>query len=182
LDSTPPRKVSPSHTPEARAAYNRRYRARFTDEEWRARRKAEYERNKATYVASQRKFYYENVDLMLTRRANYRERNRDRLRDEARRYYREHPTEYAAWRDARRARIMSVPGSYTPQEYYELLVRYDFRCAYCGRRTTLVGDHRIPLARVELNPTNYISNILPACVPCNGKKHTKTEEEFRAMR
>lgn len=163
-------------------ARTRAWKAQFTPEEWKARRKAEYERNKETYKASQRKRYYEQHERMLAERAKYRERNRERLRQEAKRYYREHPIEYAMWRDARRARLAEVPGRYTPQEYYELLKAHDFRCAYCGKRTTLVGDHRIPLARKELNPTNFITNILPACVPCNAAKHTMTEEEFRARR
>jgi 5-methylcytosine-specific restriction endonuclease McrA len=28
--------------------------------------------------------------------------------------------------------------------------------------------------------TNFIDNILPACRGCNARKHTMTEEEFRA--
>jgi 5-methylcytosine-specific restriction endonuclease McrA len=35
----------------------------------------------------------------------------------------------------------------------------------------------VPLAR---GGTNFIDNILPACRGCNARKHTMTEEEFRA--
>jgi len=39
-------------------------------------------------------------------------------------------------------------------------------------------DHRIPLSR---GGRHEIENITPACKPCNSRKHTRTEEEFRAL-
>jgi len=39
-------------------------------------------------------------------------------------------------------------------------------------------DHRIPLSR---GGRHEIENITPACKPCNSRKHTRTEEEFRAF-
>jgi len=38
-------------------------------------------------------------------------------------------------------------------------------------------DHRIPLSR---GGSNFIDNIVPACRPCNLRKHTLTEAQFRA--
>jgi 5-methylcytosine-specific restriction endonuclease McrA len=35
------------------------------------------------------------------------------------------------------------------------------------------------LSRPELGPTNRISNILPACRPCNARKGNRTESEYR---
>jgi 5-methylcytosine-specific restriction endonuclease McrA len=39
-------------------------------------------------------------------------------------------------------------------------------------------DHRLPLAR---GGRHEIENVIPACKSCNSRKHTRTEEEFRAF-
>ena len=67
--------------------------------------------------------------------------------------------------------------SFTAQEWLALVGRHGDRCAYCGSQGPLHADHRIPVAR---GGSGLIENILPACVSCNLRKHTMTEEEFRA--
>ncbi len=41
------------------------------------------------------------------------------------------------------------------------------------------ADHAVPLYR---GGTNYITNIRPACPPCNLHKHKLTEDEYRERR
>jgi 5-methylcytosine-specific restriction endonuclease McrA len=50
------------------------------------------------------------------------------------------------------------------------------RCYYCGKAGgNLQREHRIPLAR---GGDNHISNIVPACGPCNRAKGTLTDDEY----
>ena len=64
-------------------------------------------------------------------------------------------------------------------DWLALLAKYDGHCAYGTDHTgPIEADHRTPLSRGGLNT---IENILPACQRCNRRKHTRTEEEFRAL-
>jgi 5-methylcytosine-specific restriction endonuclease McrA len=95
--------------------------------------------------------------------------------------YKRHALKYPEQRRAiglrRRAREMGAAGNFTSAEWLELLTEYGHRCGYCGSDGPLQADHRVPLSR---GGTHYIVNILPACGPCNQRKHTLTESEFRA--
>lgn len=68
---------------------------------------------------------------------------------------------------AKRARIMQKTGG---------------RCWYCGD-PACTSDHVIPWSRkgaFRLIQRNHISNLLPACYPCNTMKSNATLDEFRA--
>lgn len=94
-------------------------------------------------------------------------------------YHRANPhVRRTAW-ERRRARELGAEGSFASEEWLALLLAYAHRCAYCGAEGLLHADHRIPLSR---GGTNYISNILPACPPCNQRKHRLTDEEYRRRR
>jgi len=56
---------------------------------------------------------------------------------------------------------------------------YDQRCAYCRERVADSIDHVIPLSR---GGEHTIDNVLPACLPCNRSKHTKSLEEWLKTR
>lgn len=78
----------------------------------------------------------------------------------------------------RRARLAQAHGKWTASEFEAVCIFYQHRCYYCGRVfEKLTADHRIPLAR---GGSNDISNIVPACRPCNTSKSTKTDTEFLA--
>jgi 5-methylcytosine-specific restriction endonuclease McrA len=76
----------------------------------------------------------------------------------------------------RRARQVMAPGTYTMADWLDLVRLYGGRCGYCDAATTLEPDHRTPLSR---GGSNRIDNIIPSCRPCNTRKRTATEDEFR---
>ena len=108
-------------------------------------------------------------------RRRYHAANAERLDAKTAEWHRAHPEVRIAVHHRRRARELAG-GSFTAAEWLELVARYDRRCAYCGRLRPLQPDHRIPLKR---GGPNVMANILPACGPCNRRKATLTEEEFR---
>ncbi|MBN1312312.1 MAG: HNH endonuclease [Anaerolineae bacterium] len=79
-------------------------------------------------------------------------------------------------RQQRRAEMTHVPiNSLSSAEWQWLLEKYDYRCAYCGQqREGLTPDHVVPLSR---GGDNALSNIVPACGPCNLSKGARTPEE-----
>ena len=91
-------------------------------------------------------------------------------------YQRTHPELRRQLAARRRARRLDAAGSFTVGEWLALVELWGGRCAYCGERAPLEIDHRVPLSR---GGTNSIDNILPACGPCNRRKHAMSEQEFR---
>lgn len=68
----------------------------------------------------------------------------------------------------RRAKILSAPINDLTQEQWEhIMAAYNYRCAYCGKKTMLTRDHIIPLSK---GGSHTASNIVPACQSCNSTK------------
>lgn len=68
----------------------------------------------------------------------------------------------------------------TTQQWEDIVRKYNYRCAYCGRKCYLTVDHVIPVSKGgEHSPCN----IVPACVECNSKKGVKLwkPKMFRRM-
>lgn len=65
-------------------------------------------------------------------------------------------------------RVKNAPGGHTDDEWQARLKSYRHRCAYCGRGDRpLIREHVLP---VSAGGTNDISNLVPACQPCNVRK------------
>ena len=163
-----------------------------------AKRRAQYVGAAAESIrARNRAWYARNRDKKKAYNRRYREENGDRIRahdrERERKQYAEDPRVrldyYKMWRarNLERARAYvrvsnlkrrAAIGSFSVDEWFALLERYDYRCAYCGSPDLLEADHRIPLVR---GGPNTIDNILPACRSCNRRKNRKTETEFRAL-
>ena len=145
----------------------------------RQRKREHYARNKKRILAAHREYRRRSRDAASRRRREYYVRNRERILAYMRQYAREHRDQYRAHWHARRAREIRASGRFTAAEFRRLTDQFEGRCAYCGGLGPLTADHRTPLSRPELQPTNDIGNILPACRPCNSSKGRKTEREFR---
>jgi len=90
-----------------------------------------------------------------------------------------HQQERADSENVRRARKSANGGSHTREEWSLLKQAFGHACAYCNRVCDrLSKDHDIPLSR---GGTDAIGNIVPACLPCNRRKHAKTGAEFAAL-
>ena len=151
----------PHRDPEQRRAYGREWMKRNPDKareamrRWRNRHPADHSEDSRAYYT----------------------RHRERLARYFADYQRTHPELRRQLAARRRARKLEAAGSFTVGEWLALVERWGGRCAYCGEGAPLEIDHRVPLAR---GGTNSIDNILPACGPCNRRKHAMSEEEFRA--
>ena len=65
---------------------------------------------------------------------------------------------------------------FTAAQWEQMKADHNHQCFYCKEQpNALTQDHCIPLSR---NGNHTASNIVPACMPCNGKKGTMTKEEF----
>lgn len=101
------------------------------------------------------------------------------MRDYAPRHRAANPEKYRSYSQNRRAAQLGAAGTHTDAEWLALVSAIG-GCAYCltdGVRLT--RDHDIPLVR---GGSNDISNIVPACGPCNSSKGTLTGDEFRTRR
>lgn len=137
-----------------------------------------------------RQWMQRNPDKAREAMRRWRQQHPDEHRAELRAYYARDPERRQRQIDAspnrkavrtaskhrRRERAAGGP-SFTYKEWLALVTQHSGRCAYCGAAGPLQVDHKTPLAR---GGSNEVGNILPACGPCNQRKHTMTEAEFRA--
>lgn len=153
-------KCVPYKDPERRRAYGR---------DW-MKRNAEKARE------GMRRWRAHHPELNLSNKREYYRKNSEREIARVEAYRKTHPdVNRVRWQN-RRAREVSSEGRHSAAEWRALVEQYGGCCAYCGAATEMTEDHRVPLAR---GGTNDIENIIPACLPCNCRKHTMTEREFR---
>lgn len=79
----------------------------------------------------------------------------------------------------RRARKRDVTATLTAAEWRAILDAQKGHCFYCDEIRPLVQEHKTPLSR---GGTHTADNVVGSCAPCNGRKHTKTAEEFMARK
>lgn len=79
--------------------------------------------------------------------------------------------------DHRRRALLAgcIVSDFTAAQWRALIEQYGNRCAYCGKKhDKLQQDHVLALAR---GGNHTMSNIVPACKPCNAKKKDRTLDE-----
>jgi 5-methylcytosine-specific restriction endonuclease McrA len=126
-----------------------------------------------------RKLYREDPERIRAQNRAFYQRNAERLKAYVRNWQLENPARVSAYAHRRRARELAAGVSWTPEEWSALVGQWAGRCAYCGRNDVrLTVDHRIPLTK---GGSDSIDNVLPACKPCNSRKGTRMELEYRAV-
>ena len=87
------------------------------------------------------------------------------------RYAAKNPEVLRANFQARRARKRNAEGRFTSTDWKQILERQEFRCIDCGRSDLkLTIGHAVPLC---LGGSNWPSNILAQCMPCNHRQGRK---------
>ena len=81
--------------------------------------------------------------------------------------------------DRYRARRYALPATLTQAEWEDILARYQYRCAYCGKawheiEGRLHQEHVIPVSQ---GGGYTADNIVPACHKCNFSKGGRTPEQ-----
>lgn len=134
-----------------------------------------YIANKAKRIESQRQYRSRNEDRIRRRARIYRLTHRQQRREAEHRRRLDSP-ETASLRFRRReARQRGLEHTLTAAEYEDILERYGYACAYCGRSDVeLEKEHIIPVAQ---GGGFTKDNIVPACKSCNLRKWAKTPEQ-----
>lgn len=155
---------------------------------WYKKKGKEYARNKREKDKEKLKIY----------RKKYRKDNLEKIKECTRKYYKKNKEEIAKkrreWRinnpekrreenRKRRNNKYKAKGYHTEQEWQQKKREYNYCCAYCGIKEkdlikkykckkwwNLTEDHIIPITK---NGTDYINNIVPACIGCNSSKKNK---------
>ncbi|MBA7646727.1 hypothetical protein ES703_54493 [subsurface metagenome] len=84
-----------------------------------------------------------------------------------RNYCNNHPTNISHLKARGYARKRNAEGSHTLEQWQNLQILYNNKCAICKQIKPLTKDHIIPLSE---GGTDYIENIQPLCRNCNSKK------------
>jgi 5-methylcytosine-specific restriction endonuclease McrA len=105
----------------------------------------------------------------------YRKKNKDRIKERAAKYAKEHRAQYAEKARIRKERERQLENTLTCRELSQLWRYYNGRCAYCGENKPLEPDHLIPVIR---GGGRTMANIVLACDSCNSSKGTKAFEEW----
>jgi len=109
-------------------------------------------RNKESQVEYRKKWYIDNSASVLERTKKYAKENPDRRRVILQRY---------------KARKLNVPNTLTPEQWIDIKLYFDDKCAYCGRLEPLAQDHFVAVSKGGEYTHN---NIIPACQRCNSSK------------
>lgn len=88
-------------------------------------------------------------------------------------YCKNHPDRISHLKSRRYAREKSATGNHSLEEWQDLKLKFNNRCAICGELKKLTKDHIIPLSK---GGSDYIRNIQPLCRNCNSKKHNHIYE------
>ena len=119
-------------------------------------------------------YYGRNHERLLQASHLRREQQPDTVRAADRKWKKAHPEKCLAQWARKRARKRNAPiNDFTVHQWRELCRAVGYRCAYCGQKyafAALTMDHITPLAK---GGSHTLSNIIPACLGCNMRKHTK---------
>jgi len=124
-------------------------------------------------------YYAAHRDELRARSRAYYAKTRDRNLAANRAWRAARPGIESVYQARRRARMAGGGGSHTVAERREKFALLGNVCIYCGEAKPLTVDHNIPIVR---GGDDNIANILPACKPCNSRKHSMTAREFLDLR
>ncbi|MDP4158382.1 MAG: HNH endonuclease [Bacillota bacterium] len=121
------------------------------------------EENKGKISEYYKKYRRGNADKIK----QYCEDNKEHLRCYHGEYQRKNKERVREWHHKRVTREKSLPNTLTNEQWEEKRKKFDYKCAYCGKKSLLHREHFIPISK---GGGYTYSNILPACKFCNSSK------------
>jgi 5-methylcytosine-specific restriction endonuclease McrA len=133
------------------------------------------------------RYYWTHHDQCIQSLAEYRITHREKMRELAKAYYRKHPEKASTYlrnhpekrrvyQATRRARQISVGGSFTAYDIEKQHRAQKGKCYWCHKQLTRYHvDHIVPLSR---NGSNNPDNLVVACSTCNTSRGKKLPHEW----
>ena len=155
----------------------------------------EYRKNNKEKLKEYFKEYYKNnKDKIKKNTKEYQENNKEKVREYKKEYrsrdktknmMKEYLKEYQKnnkdkmifYSSQRRVLRAGNGGSYTQEQYREMLEYFEYKCAYTGEsiEDNLHIDHIIPVSK---GGTSYIWNLIPVTPSANMSKSNKNIEDW----
>ena len=104
---------------------------------------------------------------------DYYKRNREHRIEKVKEYAAANTDKVRQWARVTRSNRRSVMGTHTNEQWVQRFKFYGEACAYCHVALTLKKAHRDHVIPLNRGGSNWASNLVPACKPCNLHKHTK---------
>ena len=152
-----------------------------------AERKKQYREDNKEKIAERKKQYREdNKEKIAEYYKQYYEGNKEKIAERKKQYYEENPHISFNARNRRRQREENQGDGITKEQWYEMMMFFDFRCAYSdeyigGNSEFRTIDHVIPL---DKGGEHEIWNLVPMHLSYNSSKQANdmldwyTKQEF----
>jgi 5-methylcytosine-specific restriction endonuclease McrA len=135
----------------------------------------EYQAKYRAYRATRKKEYKEYIKIYMR---EWRKNNKQAIKKINAKGYKKNPDLYKHHAQVRRARKAKAGGTHTRKEWFAKVEAAGWKCHYCGShldRSSLIKEHAIALCK---GGTDSIDNLVPACRPCNQRKHVSDYNDF----
>jgi len=139
--------------------------------DWTADHREEFNAKKRATWAANPKTAEEKAEAIVRARVWYAG-NKKRALESARRWVEENRDAANIIQARRRARKAAVVNTLTFEEWSEILNSFNNACAYCLRTDLpMTMDHVLPISK---GGPHTAANVVPACKPCNCRKHDRS--------
>lgn len=122
--------------------------------------------------------YWNNREKAIADSVEWGKKNKEKRKIVKKRWADKNKTYIAVINKNLNARKQGAEGSFSLQEYNDKLDLYKNRCGYCSEREPYTVDHIVPISK---GGTNYIDNIMPCCLQCNGQKRDYLLDEWKTL-
>lgn len=125
--------------------------------------------NKEILSQRDKKYYYEHREYVLSRVRRYLKGNKELIRLKRADYRFNHKEQCNILNMNYRSKKKQLPSTLTVEQWENIKLTFDNKCAYCGKELPLAKEHFIPVSKDGEFTHN---NIIPSCRSCNSSKFT----------
>lgn len=126
--------------------------------------------NKDKIKEQDKKYYQKNKIKISLYRNKWKIQNIEKVKKTDSKWRKENPEKTIATSQRYRARKLSLPYTFTDEQWEVAKIHFNNSCCYCGEKKPLAREHFIPVN----DEGGYIkSNIVPSCQRCNSSKGVK---------